>query len=84
MRRAIGPVALRVPGGGPGEGKGVFDGLVGDLAVAGDAVGVDTEQDVDAVAGAGGDLGGRRAGGQPQGQGGVPQVVRAAGQRRGG
>src|SRR6266571_1322087 len=54
MRRAIGPVALRVPGGGPEEGKGVFDGLVGDLAVAGDAVGVHTEQDVDAVGGAGG------------------------------
>jgi len=42
-------------------GKGVFDGLVSDLVVAGDAVGVDGQQHVDAVPGAGGDLGGRRA-----------------------
>jgi len=40
--------------------------LAGDLAVARDAVGVDGEQDMHAVPGAGGDLGGRGAGGQRQ------------------
>ena len=50
-RRSIGPVA------GPGIGEGVFDSVVSGLVVAGDAVGVGVEQDTDAVAGAGGDLG---------------------------
>jgi hypothetical protein len=62
----------------------VFDGLVSDLVVAGDAVGVDGQQHAGAVPGAGGDLGGRRAGGPPQRQRGVPQVVGPAGRRRGG
>ena len=36
--------------------------------------------DAGAVPGAGGDLGGRTGGVQPQGQGGMPQVIRAAGE----
>ncbi|HTQ93880.1 MAG TPA: hypothetical protein VMK84_30725 [Streptosporangiaceae bacterium] len=42
---------------------------------------VDLLQDARAVPGAGGDLGGRASGVQPQGQGGVPQVIGAAGER---
>jgi hypothetical protein len=34
---------------GTGKGEGVFDGLVSDLVMGGDAVSVDGEQDVDAV-----------------------------------
>ena len=51
-------------------------------ALAVDAVGVDLEQDGDAVAGAAGNFGGGDPGVQPEGDGGVPQVIRAAGQRR--
>jgi hypothetical protein len=52
--------------------------LAGDLVVAGDAVGVDGEQDTYAVPGAGSDFGGRGAGGQPQRQRGMAKVVGAA------
>jgi hypothetical protein len=61
--------------------EGVADALVGGGGLAVDAVGVDLEQDGDAVAGAAGDLGGGHAGVQPQGHGGVAQVVGSAGQR---
>ena len=60
--------------------KGVFDPLAADIFLAADAMHIDALQDVHAGARAGGDLGGRAAGVQPQGQGCVPQVVRAAGQ----
>ena len=63
--------------------EGVVDALVGGVGLSVDAVGVDLEQDGDAVPGAAGDFGGRDAGVQPQGDGGVPQVVGAAGQRGG-
>jgi hypothetical protein len=49
-----------------------------------DAVQVDVVQDAGAVACAGGDFGGRAAGVEPQRQGGVPQVIGAAGERGGG
>ena len=64
--------------------EGVLDLLTGDVFVAVEAAGVDGVQDGDAVPGAGGNLGGRAGGGQPQRQGGVPQVVRPAGQAGGG
>jgi hypothetical protein len=64
--------------------EGMLDLAVGDLFLAIDAVGVGGEQDGDAVPGAGGDLGGRGAGVEPQGQGGVPQVVRPPGEPGGG
>ena len=64
--------------------QGVLDQPVGDLVLAVDAVGVDGQQHGDAVPGAGGDLGGRGAGVQPEGQGGVAQVVGTAGQPGGG
>ncbi len=48
------------------------------------AVQVEIVQDTGAVTGASGDFGGRPAGVQPQGQGGVAQVVGAAGQHGGG
>jgi hypothetical protein len=71
---------------GPARGhrlglRGSLDVLAGDLVAAGNAVGVDGEQDTHAVPGAGGDFGGRGAGGQPQRQRGMTQVV---GARRGG
>jgi hypothetical protein len=56
------------------------DGVV--LAVG--AVQVDLMQDAGAGPGPGGDLGGRAGGVEPQGQGGVPQVIGAAGERGGG
>lgn len=56
-------------------GRGVLDLLVDNVVVAVDAVGVNGLQDVDAVPGAGGDLGRRVAGVQPQGQGGVPAAA---------
>ena len=65
--------------GGPLAGaEGLLDVLAGDLVAAGYAVGVDGEQDTHAVPGAGSDLGGRGAGGQPQRQRGMAQVVGAA------
>ena len=48
--------------------------LVEQVVVAVDAMGVDGEQDRDAVPGPGGDLGRVSSGVQPQRQGGVPQV----------
>src|ERR1017187_6793531 len=60
--------------------EGVGDALVGGAGLAVDAVGVDLEQDGDAVPGAAGDFGGRDPGVQPQGHGGVAQVVGAAGE----
>jgi len=67
---------VRLPAGKPGLGsrvmslavvsvEGVVDALVGGGGLAIDAVGVDLEQDGDAVAGAAGDLGGGHAGVQP-------------------
>ena len=44
------------------------------------SVGVDLEQDRDAVPGAAGDLGGGDAGVEPEGHGGVAEVVGAAGE----
>jgi hypothetical protein len=61
--------------------EGLGDALVGGGGLAVDAVGVDLEQDRDAVPGAAGDLGGGHPGVQPQGDGGVPQVVGAAAER---
>jgi hypothetical protein len=58
--------------------EGFLDVLAGDLVAAGYAVGVDGEQDTHAVPGAGSDLGGRGAGGQPQRQRSMTQVVGAA------
>src|SRR5271165_5279602 len=66
-----------------GAAEGVGDALVGGVGLSVDAVGVDLEQDGDAVPGAAGDFGGGDAGVQPQGHGGVAQVVGAAGQRGG-
>jgi hypothetical protein len=64
--------------GPPAGAEGLVDVLAGDLAAAGCAVGVDSEQDAHAVPGAGSDFGGRSAGGQPQRQRGMTQVVGAA------
>jgi hypothetical protein len=72
-------VGLLWASGGPLAGEeGLFDVLAGDLVAAGHAVGVDGEQDTHAVPGAGSDLGGRGAGGQPQRQRGMAKVVGAA------
>jgi hypothetical protein len=59
--------------------EGVADALVGGTGLAADAVGVDLEQDGDAAARAARDLGSGHVGAQPQGFGGVPQIVGAAG-----
>jgi hypothetical protein len=64
--------------------EGVLDLLADGILVAVEVVGVEGVQDGDAVPGAGGDLGGCAGGGQPQRQGGMPQVVRPAGQAGGG
>ena len=63
--------------------EGAFDLPVGDVVLAIDAVRVDGEQHGDAVPGPLRDLGGGSTGVQPEGQGGVPQVVGAAGQSGG-
>src|SRR5439155_14112603 len=55
----------------------VSNAPVDGVGLAVDAVGVDLEQDGDAVSGAAGDLGGRHPGVEPQGDGGVAQVVGA-------
>jgi hypothetical protein len=60
------------------------DVLVDELVAAVDAVGVDGEHDVEAVPGAGGDLGRFPSGVQPQGEGGVAQVVGPPGEGSGG
>ena len=61
--------------------EGIADALVGRSGLAVDAVGIDLQQDGDAVTGAAGDLRGGHPGVEPQGNGGVPQVIRAACQR---
>ena len=61
--------------------KGVFDPLADGFFLAVGAVQVDLMQDTGAVPGPRGDLCGRAAGVQLQRQGGVPQVVGAAGER---
>jgi len=66
---------------GVADVEGVGDALVGGGSLAVDAVGVDLQQDRDAVPGAAGDLGGGHPGVQPQGYGGVPQVVGPAAER---
>jgi hypothetical protein len=63
--------------------EGVADALVGGGGLAVDAVGVDLEQDGDAVPGAAGDLGSGDPGVQPQRYRGVAQVIGSAGQRGG-
>jgi hypothetical protein len=59
--------------------EGVFDPLADGVVLAADAVDVNVVQDAGAGAGPCGDFGGFPAGVQPQGQGGVPQVIGAAG-----
>lgn len=58
--------------------------VVEEVVAAMDAVGVDGEQDRDAVSGPPGDLGGLSSGVKLQRQGGVTQVVGAAGEPAGG
>jgi len=58
--------------------EGLLDVLAGDLVAAGYAVGVDGEQYMHAVPGAGSDFSGRGAGGKPQRQRGMAKVVGAA------
>jgi hypothetical protein len=65
-------------------GRGRFDPLADGIFPGVNAVDVGVVQDTDAVAGPRGDFGGFAGGVEPQGQGGVPQVVGAAGQRGGG
>jgi hypothetical protein len=65
--------------GGPVAGaEGLLDLLAGDLVAAGYGVRIDGEQDTHAMPGAGSDLGGRGAGGQPQRQRSMTQIVGAA------
>jgi len=59
--------------------EGSFDLPVGDVILAVDAVRVDGEQHGNAVPGPLRDLGGGGTGVQPEGQGGVSQIVRAPG-----
>src|SRR5690242_8004533 len=63
--------------------EGTVDALVGGVGLAVDAVGVDLEQDGDAVPGAAGDLCSGHARIQGQGHTGVPQVVGPGGERGG-
>jgi hypothetical protein len=64
--------------------EGVFDPLADGAFLAVGAVQVDLMQDAGAGPRPGGDFGGLAGGIEPQGQDGVPQVIRAARQRRGG
>ncbi len=64
------------------KAEGVGDALVGGVGLPVDAVGVDLEQDGDAVPGTAGDVGGGHPGVEPEGYGGVTQVEGAATQRR--
>ena len=66
---------------GLGGAEGVGDALVGGVGLPVDAVGVDLQQDRDAVPGAAGDLGRGHPGVQPQRHRRVPQVVGAAAER---
>src|SRR6478672_9955948 len=65
-----------------GVSESCLDPLSDGLVLSVDALGVDAEQDVDTVAGPLGDMGGGHAGVEPQGDRGMPKVVRAPGQRR--
>ena len=60
--------------------EGVGDALVDIVSLAVDAVGIDLQQDGDAVSGAAGDFGGGYSGVEPEGHGGVAEVVGAAGE----
>src|SRR5579859_6468586 len=60
--------------------EGILDLLAGVVVVAVDAVLVGVVQDAGGVAGPGGDFGGLAGGVEPQGQGGVAQVVGALGE----
>jgi hypothetical protein len=60
--------------------EGAADGLVDSVVLAVDAVGVDLEQDGDAVPSAPSGLGCRDIGVEPQRDGGVAQVVGAPGE----
>ena|ERR1700683_379094 len=62
--------------------EGFFDAAAIDVVAPGDALGVDAEEDLDAVAGPFGDLGRFDAAVEPGGQAGVAQVVRPPGERR--
>jgi hypothetical protein len=62
----------------------LFDAVVGYLFLAAGALGVDAEEDFDAVAGAAGDLGGGDAAVEPERDGRMTEVVRAARERGGG
>ena len=62
--------------------EGVGDALVGGIGLPVDAVGVDLQQDRDAVPGPAGDLGRGHPGVQPQRHRRVPQVVGAPAERR--
>src|ERR1019366_5113683 len=73
----------RMPGAAT-RAEGFLDPLAGDVLLAVDAMHVDGLQDADAVPGPCGDFAGRGARVQPEGHGGVPQVVRPAGERGGG
>jgi hypothetical protein len=61
--------------------ESIADALAGGAGLAVDAVGVDLEQDGDAVASAARDFGGGNAGVKPQRDSGVAEVIGAAGQR---
>jgi hypothetical protein len=63
-----------------GAVEGFFDLLADEVLLALLAVQVDVMQDADTIASPRGDLGGCGAGVEPQGQGGVPRIVRAAGE----
>ena len=73
-----------MPGSGTrlaGTAEGAGDALVDGVVLAVDAVGVDLEEDGDAVPGPARYLSRRHAGVEPQRDGGVAQVVGAARQR---
>ncbi len=61
--------------------KSMGDAPVGSAGLPVDAVGVDLEQDGDAVPGTAGDLGRGHPRVEPQRDGGVPQVIEVAAQR---
>jgi len=63
--------------------KGLADAAAGELVLAEDALGVDSQENVDTVPGPFGDLGWEDAAVQPCGQAGVPEVVWPPGQGRG-
>ena len=84
--RCLPPAVISSPGTGSGLGlsgaEGVGDALVGGISLPIDAVGVDLQQDGDAVPGPAGDLSRGDPGVQPQRHRRVPQVIRAAAERR--